>query len=68
MLVLYALKKQSKQIQIPPSIREQREMVWDDIMKWIISTERCCDIICMGPRAFVNLYSLLRDHGGLQPT
>ena len=67
LLELCALKKQSKQIKILSTIREQRERVWDGIIKWIISIERCCNIICIGPRAFVNLFALLRDHCNLQP-
>ena len=67
LLVLYALKKQSKQIQILSSIREQREREWGEIIKRIIGTERCRDIIQMDPSAFVNLcVLLLRDCGGLQ--
>ena len=60
------LKKQSRQIQILCNIREQKERVRDEIMKWIISIERCHDIIRIGPRTFVNLYALLRDRGSLQ--
>ena len=66
--IVYALRKQSKQIQNLSSIREQREMVQDEKMKWNISTNKYCDIIRMGPRAFVNLCALLRDPSSLQPT
>ena len=67
LLVLDAFKKQSKQIQISSSIKEQRERVQDAIMKWIISIEKCRDN-SHGSRAFINLYALLKDDGYLQPT
>ena len=34
-------------------------------MKQIVGNDQCRDIICMGPQAFLNLCTILRDQGGL---
>ena len=37
-------------------------------MKQIVCTDRCRDLIQMGPRAFLRLCTILRDQGGLRHT
>ena len=37
-------------------------------MRYLVGSERCCDIICIGPKAFVNLCGILQREGGLRPT
>lgn len=61
-------KKQAQKIPIPYRITEQREKVKNELMKHIVVSERCYDIICMGPKAFLNLRTLLQDRGGLTHT
>ena len=37
-------------------------------MREIIGNKKCCDIIRMGPGAFLDLCDMLCKEGGLQPT
>lgn len=67
-VLLTALTYKSRRSQVTSRIIEHRERVRNEIMKQIVGTNRCRDIIRMGPRAFLNLCTLLRDQGGLTPT
>jgi hypothetical protein len=67
-VLICALKNKCRRSQIPARITEHREKVRNELMKHIIGSERCYDIIRMGPKAFLNLCTLLRDHGGLTHT
>lgn len=66
-VLIFRLKNKSRS-QIPSRIIEHREKVRNELMKHIIGSDRCYDIIRMSPKAFVNLCTLLRDHGGLTHT
>lgn len=67
-VLICSLKNKRRRSQIPYRITEQREKVRNELMKHIVGSERCYDIIRMGPKAFLNLCTLLQDQGGLTHT
>ena len=53
---------------IPTQSTIERQLVRDEIMHRLRSSEKCYDVICMGPQAFEGLYDILRRDGDLQDT
>ena len=45
-----------------------KNKVLDELMYQLQSNIRCRDITHMEPEAFANLYGILQEYGGLQPT
>lgn len=67
-VLICSLKNKRRKSQIPYRITKQREKVRNELMKHIRRSKRCYDIIRMGPKAFLNLCTLLQDQGGLTHT
>ena len=59
--IIFCIKKKSIRRQIPSKMTEHRERVRDELMKHIVGNDQCQDIICIGPQAFLNLCTVLRD-------
>ena len=53
---------------IPTQSTIERQKVRDEIMSQLRNSEKCYDVICMGPQAFQGLYDILRRDGDLQDT
>lgn len=58
-VLICVLKNKSRRSRIPSRITEHRERVRNELMKQIVGSDRCRDIIRMGPQAFLNLCTLL---------
>ena len=66
--IWYMMQNQPRRNHISNTIREERERVRDDLMRYLVGSERYRDIIRMGPKAFVNLCGILQREEGLRPT
>jgi len=43
-----------------PEFVPQKERRWQELMSYLVHTERCRDIIRMGPKTFINLCQRIR--------
>ena len=53
---------------IPTQSTIERQLVRDEIMHRLRSSEKCYDVICMGPQVFQGLCDILRRASDLQDT
>lgn len=67
-VLICSLKNKRRRSQISYRTIKQREKIRNGLMKHIVGIERCYDIIHTGPKAFLNLCTLLQDQGGLTHT
>lgn len=71
MCVLFALlitRRNASRRRIPQRIMKHRERVKNELMKHVeCHDKQCYYLFHMGPKSFLNLCTILRNRGGLQP-
>ena len=67
--IIYRRQRLKKRVpHIPTQSTTERQLVHDEIMHRLRSSEKCYDVICMGPQAFQGLYDILQRDNDLQDT